>query len=68
MARKALRKQRAWQKFCRDQVANGLINQANGSWARAEDKWTDRHMIAGYRLGSSKRKVRTKASQAEVEG
>lgn len=43
-------KKKRFQEFCRNQVKQGLINQANGTWAKAVDKWTDKHMLAGYKF------------------
>jgi hypothetical protein len=49
-------KKKRFQAFCRSQVAAGLINQANGTWAPANsNKWQDNHMIAGYKLGRGKK-------------
>lgn len=61
-----IKRKKAFQKFCRDQVKQGLINQADGSWARATQKWQDQHMIAGYNFEKRRRKGPSK-SGAEVE-
>jgi len=45
-------KKKRFQTFCREQVVkHGLINQANGTWAKADsNKWQDNHMRAGYKV------------------
>ena len=68
MARKALRKQKSYQKFCRDQVVAGLINDVGGGWIRAEiGKAMHAHQVAGYRIGNSGKKRRTVKRGADVE-
>lgn len=67
MARKALRKQRNWIRKCRENVANGLINDAGGGWIRAlSNNAMHRDMVAGYRIGNSGKKRRAK-EKIEVE-
>ena len=66
MGRKALKKQRAYQVYCRKQVLDGLINHADGLWRRADSsKQMDQSMIAGYRIGASKKRTKVRV---EVEG
>jgi hypothetical protein len=50
-------KKKAFQRYCRDQVKKGLINDAEGNWRPASTgKAMDDSMIAGYKLGGGKRK------------
>ena len=66
MGRKALKKQRAFQRYCRDQVVSGMINHADGLWRRADtSKAMDRDQLAGYRVGASKKRTKVRV---EVEG
>jgi hypothetical protein len=50
---RAHEKKKRFKNFCREQVVkNGLINQADGTWSRANSaKAMDRDMQAGYRSG-----------------
>ena len=67
MARKALRKQRNWTRKCRENVINGLINDASGGWTRMDSsKAMHRDMVAGYRIGNSGKK-RKAPTTIEVE-
>ena len=57
MARKALRKQRNYIRKCRENVINGLINDASGGWTRMDsNKAMHRDCVAGYKIGRSKRR------------
>lgn len=48
-------KKKLFQRFCRDQVKQGLINHADGNWKPAQStKAMDNSMIAGYKLGGGK--------------
>ena len=52
MPKKAYKKKALYLAFCRDQVVKqGLINQADGSWRRADStKAQDNMMRHGYKL------------------
>ena len=65
MAQKGRRKQIAHRKFCRDQVAKGLINQADGTWRPSQGKALDLHMIAGYRFGAAAKRRRKVTQEVE---
>ena len=61
MAVKSLRKKRNYTRKVREQVVAGLINDAGGGWVRADSgKAMHRDMVAGYKIGRTKRrKVKT---------
>lgn len=60
------KRKKAHQKFCRDQVKKGLINQPNGSWAEASaTKAMDQMMIAGYNFDKRKRKPSKRNQEIE---
>lgn len=45
-------KKKRFQAYCRKQVFDGLINQEDGQWKRADsNKAMDNDMRAGYRVG-----------------
>jgi len=49
-------KKKRFQTFCRSQVLQGLINQADGTWRAAQaTKSQDQSMLAGYRVGGKKK-------------
>jgi hypothetical protein len=49
MAKKVLKKQALYKAFCREQVKQGLINHADGSWRRFDsNKAMDRDCLSGY--------------------
>jgi len=48
-------KKKKFQQFCRSQVMQGLVNQADGTWRAAQTtKAMDNSMIHGYRVGGKK--------------
>lgn len=61
----SVKKQKAYQTFCRNQVKAGLINMPNGTWASGSGAMA-RDMVAGYRFSGGGKKKRAKA-EAEVE-
>ena len=62
---RAYEKRKRWKASCRKQVKEGLINMPDGSWARFDsNKAMHRDQVAGYRFGTSKRRVK---EVAEVE-
>ncbi len=49
MPKKRIRKHKAHQKMCLDQVRKGLMNRADGGWTKAEGRM-GADMMAGYKV------------------
>ena len=63
---KTLKRKKAHQSFCREQVKAGRINMPDGTWGPMDlGKAMHRDMLAGYHLGGAKKKRGKAKEEAE---